>query len=376
MMKKVLTISGTRPEAIKIAPVILELQKHHEKIKTVTCSTGQHRELLKGTFDLFGIDIDYNLDLMVKNQTLTQITAKMFVALSKVFEKEKPDWVLAQGDTTTVMVASIISYYNKVRFGHIEAGLRTGNLYSPYPEEGNRLIADTVSYMLWAPTQKSANNLLDQKTPKERILVTGNTVIDALRLSSEIPFNDENTVISKYKNKKVILITAHRRESFGDELKNIFLAIKELSALYKAITFVFPMHFNPNVRISAKSILENISNVDLIEPLDYLEFINLMKNCFLILTDSGGIQEEAPYFNVPVLVMRKFTERQEGVEAGTSILVGTEKTRIINVTSSIIEDNDKYNKMAKAINPYGDGWASKRIVESIIEDSKNGRTLS
>jgi len=371
-MIKVLTISGTRPEAIKIAPVIRELKQHSDMIQTVNCSTGQHKELLKGIFDLFDVNVDYELNVMVANQTLPLLTSKLFNNLANIFEKVKPDWVLAQGDTTTVMVASVLAYYNKIKFGHIEAGLRTGNLYAPFPEEGNRLISDAVAHKLWAPTQKSADNLLLCGFAQSKISVTGNTVIDALRIVSEISHTKPGPILSRYTGKKIVLVTAHRRESFGKELEDIFNAIKDLALIYQTLTFVFPVHFNPNVRNMAKKILGGVENIDLIEPLDYLSFINLIRTSFLILTDSGGIQEEAPYFNVPVLVLRNLTERPEGIEAGTSLLIGTERNNIVKRCSEVIENkNGLYSNMVEAKNPYGDGFAADRIVRSIIQDEGN-----
>lgn len=367
-MIKVLTISGTRPEAIKIAPVIQELKKHPGSIQTINCSTGQHRELLQGIFDLFNIELDYNLDLMTKDQTLFQITSRLFQGLSEVFEKEKPDWVLAQGDTTTVMVASILSYYGKIKFGHIEAGLRTNDLYSPYPEEGNRIIADSVAHKMWAPTQTSALNLINSGISKENVIVTGNTVIDSLRIASEKTYDIENADFKRYSDQKIVLITAHRRESFGTEMDNIYNAIKTLALKYEDLVFVYPVHFNPNVKDLAKKVLGNIPNIELIEPINYLPFIHLMKKSYLILTDSGGLQEEAPFFNVPVLVMRNTTERPEGIEAGVSVLLGTTRENIVKITSEVLDNRDIYSKMANAKNPYGDGYASEKIVASILED--------
>jgi UDP-N-acetylglucosamine 2-epimerase (non-hydrolysing) len=367
-MKKVLIIAGTRPEAIKVAPVVLELKKHQDEIVTKSCCTGQHRELLSGIFDLFGVKPDYNLDLMTQDQTLSEIASKMFLELSKVIEKESPDWVLAQGDTVTAMAASVLSYYNKIKFGHIEAGLRTGDLYSPYPEEGNRVIADAVAYKLWAPTSEARAALINSGLDKNKITVTGNTIIDALKIVSERDYDYKNSPIGQFEGKKIILITAHRRESFGSDLENMCSAVKELAAIYKDMVFVYPVHLNPNVRKVVNCTLQGVPNIYLIEPMEYLDFVHLMKNSFLILTDSGGIQEEAPFFNVPVLVMRKKTERNEGIKAGVSMLVGTDKRRIIDVASLLIEDNGVYNKMAHSVSPYGNGDASRYIVEEVLEN--------
>ncbi len=366
-MIKVLTISGTRPEAIKIAPVIQELNKRRDSIRIVNCSTGQHRELLQGIFGLFGLVPDIQLELMTKDQSLYQITSKLFQGLSEVFEKEKPDWVLAQGDTTTVMVASILSYYGKIKFGHIEAGLRTNDLFAPYPEEGNRIIADHMAHRLWAPTEISASNLIKNGFSDEKISVTGNTVIDSLRIVSELSLDQSSEITHKYKDKKLVLITAHRRESFGKDMHNMLNAIKRLALKYQDLVFVYPVHFNPNVRNIAKKILGDIPNMELIEPLNYLPFIQLMKRSYLILTDSGGLQEEAPFFNIPVLVMRNTTERPEGINAGVSVLVGTNEEDIVRTASNIIDNKRNYGRMASSTNPYGDGFASARIVDSILE---------
>jgi UDP-N-acetylglucosamine 2-epimerase (non-hydrolysing) len=366
-MIKVLTIFGTRPEAIKVAPVIIELLKHPNNIKVITCSTGQHRELLEGIFNLFKIRLDYDLKLMMDNQSLFQITNKLFKGLTSVIEKEKPDWILAQGDTTSVMVASILSYYGKIKFGHIEAGLRTNNLYSPFPEEGNRIIADNIAHRLWAPTTISAENLIKGGINKSKIIITGNTVIDSLRIASEMPDNFDNSISKKYLGKKLVLITVHRRESFGTGLINIFEAIRSLAKTYSGLTFVYPVHFNPNVRKFANELLKNIQNLDLIEPIPYIYFIHLMKQSHLILTDSGGLQEEAPFFNVPVLVMRDTTERPEGIHAGVAALIGTKKDKIIEEVKKVLDNKTIYKNMTTAVNPYGDGFAAKRIVKSIIE---------
>jgi UDP-N-acetylglucosamine 2-epimerase (non-hydrolysing) len=367
-MKKILIIAGTRPEAIKVAPVILELKKYPKRIAVKTCCTGQHRELLRGIFDLFGIEPDYNLELMTQNQTLSEITAKMFLELNKVIEKESPDWILAQGDTATVMVASVLSYYHRIKFGHIEAGLRTGDLYSPYPEEGNRIIADAVAYKLWAPTRQARAALIKSGADKNKITVTGNTVIDALKIVSKIKYDYKNSILGQYEGKKIVLITAHRRESFGLDFENMCGAIRDLAAKYKEMAFVYPVHLNPNVRKIVNSTLRGVPNISLIEPLEYLDFVNVMKKSFLILTDSGGVQEEAPYFDVPALVMRKKTERNEGVKAGVSMVVGTGRKKIVAAASVLIEDAAAYKKMAQSKNPYGDGCASRYIVREILEN--------
>ena len=367
-MKKVLVIAGTRPEVIKVAPVVLELNKHTDQIKTVLCCTGQHRELLSGIFDLFGLTVDHNLDLMVQNQTLSGIASRMFPALEEIIRTESPDWILAQGDTVTVMVASILSYYSGIKFGHIEAGLRTGDLHSPYPEEGNRMIADTVAHRLWTPTEKSRTTLINSGIDPAKIKVTGNTVIDALKIAVGLRYNYQSSPVSYLNGEKIVLVTAHRRESFGSDMENIYLAVREIARTFKDMVFVCPVHLNPNVREVVNKTIRGVSNIHLHEPLDYQDFIHLMKKSFLVLTDSGGIQEEAPFFDVPVLVIRNKTERLEGVEAGVAILVGTEKQQIIDGATQLIENNELYNNMAKSANPYGDGNAAKHIVAEIVED--------
>ncbi|MHC5163820.1 MAG: non-hydrolyzing UDP-N-acetylglucosamine 2-epimerase [Planctomycetota bacterium] len=367
-MPKIIIIAGTRPEVIKVAPVLLELQKHRSHIETIFCCTGQHRELLNGLFDLFGLTADYNLDLMAADQTLSEITSRMFSGLEKMIQKESPDWILAQGDTATVMTASVLSYYHRIKFGHIEAGLRTGDLYSPYPEEGNRMIADAVAHRLWAPTEKCRNALVNAGIDQKKIRVTGNTVVDALKIVAGFDYDYKNSPIGHYNGEKIVLVTAHRRESFGPGLENICLALKTLSRKFEDTNFVYPVHLNPNVRAAVNKTIQGVRNIHLLEPLNYQDFIHLMKKSFLILTDSGGIQEEAPFFNIPVLVMRNKTERSEGVDAGVSMLVGTDKEQIIDDASRLIGDRDLYRAMATSPSPYGDGKASKYIVKEILED--------
>jgi UDP-N-acetylglucosamine 2-epimerase (non-hydrolysing) len=367
-MRKVLIIAGTRPEAIKVAPVMLELKKHQDQIKTVFCCTGQHRELLSGIFDLFDLTVDHNLALMAPNQTLSGIASRMFSSLEKIIRAESPDWILAQGDTATVMVASVLSYYNNIKFGHIEAGLRTGDLYSPYPEEGNRMIADAVAHRLWTPTEKSYTALVDSGIDRAKIKVTGNTVIDALKIAAGLHYNYESSPMSYLNGEKIVLVTAHRRESFGPDMESICLAVKDMARTFKNMVFIYPVHPNPNVREVVNKTIRGVANIHLIEPLDYQDFIHLMKKSFLILTDSGGLQEEAPFFDVPVLVMRNKTERLEGVEAGVAMLVGTDKKQIIDGVTRLVEDSELYNAMANSVSPYGDGDASKYIVREILED--------
>lgn len=366
----ILTILGTRPEAIKMAPVIKKLDKYEDQISSLVCVTGQHRQMLDQVLSLFDIQPDYDLDIMQPNQALSQLTADLFSKLDPVVKETRPDWILAQGDTTTVLVASLIAFYNRIPFGHVEAGLRTGNLAKPFPEEMNRRVADSISELLFAPTQRSRQALLDEGLSDEKILVTGNTVIDALLKAAELPYHWSSAILSSIpENAQIVMITAHRRESFGAPLREICFAIKELALQFErdGVHFVYPVHMNPNVQQPASEILSDLVNVSLTEPLDYLSLVNLMKRSRLILTDSGGIQEEAPSLGVPVLVMRDATERPEGIEAGVSKLVGTDAKRIVKETERLLKNQGAHSAMASAVNPYGDGHASERIVKAIIE---------
>jgi len=368
----ILSILGTRPEAIKMAPVIKELDKYKNQVHSLVCVTGQHREMLDQVLTLFNIDPDYDLGVMRPDQALSQLTAELFSGLDSTVRGTKPDWVLAQGDTTTVLVASLVAFYERIPFGHVEAGLRTGDLSQPFPEEMNRRIADSIAHLHFAPTERNRQALLREGLPADKIIVTGNTVIDALLSIAAMPFDWSSGPLAGIPNDgKIVLITAHRRESFGTPLKEICLAIKELAHKFQSqgIHFVYPVHMNPKVRHAVEKILSNIDNVSLIEPLDYLSLVHLMKGSLLIMTDSGGIQEEAPSFGVPVLVMRKTTERPEGVDAGVSKVVGTEKTRICEEAERLLTDPAAYATMSKGTNPYGDGKAAGRIVSSLLEYS-------
>jgi UDP-N-acetylglucosamine 2-epimerase len=371
-MLTVLSIMGTRPEAIKMAPVIKELDKYKNQVHSLVCVTGQHREMLDQVLTLFDIQPDYDLGVMRPDQALSQLTAELFSGLDSTVKGAKPDWILAQGDTTTVLVASLVAFYERIPFGHVEAGLRTGDLSQPFPEEMNRRIADSIAHLHFAPTERNRQALLLEGRPADNIIVTGNTVIDALLSIVAMPFDWSSGPLAGIPNDgKIILLTAHRRESFGIPLKEICLAIKELAHQFQSqgIHFVYPVHMNPKVRHAVEKILSNIDNVSLIEPLDYLSLVHLMKGSLLIMTDSGGIQEEAPSFGVPVLVMRKTTERPEGVDAGVSKVVGTEKTRICEEAERLLTDPAAYATMSKGINPYGDGKAAGRIVSSLLEYS-------
>jgi UDP-N-acetylglucosamine 2-epimerase (non-hydrolysing) len=372
-MLKVLSIIGTRPEAIKLAPVIRELDRRGDDIRSVVCVTAQHREMLDQILDLFAIRPDYDLDLMRADQDLTLLTASLLEGLAPVVNEVKPDWILAQGDTTTVLAAALIAFYRKVPFGHVEAGLRTGDLNQPFPEELNRRVADSIASLLFAPTEQNRRILLGEGIADERILVTGNTVVDALMEISAHPQESKLPPLCDLpKDQSLVLITAHRRESFGPQLKDICLAVRELALRFQdaGVHFVYPVHPNPNVRLPVSEILSGISNVSLIDPVDYKAMVQLMKRSILILTDSGGIQEEAPSLRVPVLVMRRSTERPEGVAAGVVRLVGTDRAPIVAAASYLIENPQARAEMASGVNLYGDGKAAGRIVAALLDHAK------
>ena len=372
--KKVLLIFGTRPEAIKLAPLYKIFKKEDSPFELITCTTGQHKEMLKQVMDIFDITSDIDLDLMKKNQDLTDLTSNILTSVKNVIREVNPDLVVVHGDTTTTFASSLASFYESVPVAHVEAGLRTYNLYEPFPEEFNRQIATKISDLHFAPTELSKKNLLLENIPEEKIFVTGNTVIDSLFLAlnkleedktmSNLIYSEIDSLLGfNSQRESFILITGHRRENFGDGFLNICHAIKELAEKYQNFHFIYPVHLNPNVQKPVTKILKNISNVQLISPLQYLHFLLLLKNCYLVLTDSGGIQEEAPSLGKPVLVMRNTTERPEGVHSNTLKLVGTKKEDIIKNVSELIEKNHLYNEMSNSINPYGDGTASKRISD-------------
>ena len=378
-MKKILITFGTRPEAIKMAPLIKEFEKYRDKVDVRVCVTAQHREMLDQVLDFFEIKTDYDLNIMKKNQDLYDITINILNGIKNILEDVNPDIVLVHGDTTTTFVSSLAAFYKKIKVGHVEAGLRTYNLYSPWPEEANRQLTGVLANFHFAPTEKAKNNLINEGKDEKTIIVTGNTVIDALFLTIEKIRSDyklEKSILEKfkklgisfYKEKKIILVTGHRRENFGEGFKNICYALKELALNNPDVEIIYPVHLNPNVRKPVKDILSNIKNIHLIEPLDYVSFIYLMSKSYLIITDSGGIQEEAPSLGKPVLVMRDTTERPEAVEAGTVKLVGTDRKKIVVETESLLKSLDKYEKMSKAHNPYGDGKASKRIIKFLDEE--------
>jgi len=372
---KVLTVFGTRPEAIKLAPVIKEMGNYPNRICSLTVSTGQHRQMLDQVLDFFEIEPDFDLKIMAPNQKLSQVVMRSLVKLEEIIGEVSPDLLLIQGDTTTVFAASLAAYYKKVKVGHIEAGLRSGDKYQPFPEEINRRLADVLTDFYFAPTERSRNNLIKEGVDGENIYVTGNTVIDALLKVAERDFEFEHPVLSKidFESKKVILVTAHRRESFGEPLRDICRALRELAERRRDLEIIFPVHLNPHVQNIAKEELFGLDNLHLIKPLDYITFVNLMKRCYFILTDSGGIQEEAPSLDKPILVMRDKTERPEAVDAGAAKLVGTQRKTIVREALRLVEDASGYESMARTENPFGDGMASKRIVEAILRKF-NGQT--
>ncbi|PAB58305.1 non-hydrolyzing UDP-N-acetylglucosamine 2-epimerase [Anaeromicrobium sediminis] len=368
---KVMSIFGTRPEAIKMAPLVKEIEKE-ESMESIVCVTAQHREMLDQVLELFSIKPDYDLNIMKPGQSLTQITARALEGLDNVIKEAKPDIILVHGDTTTTLAGSLAAFYHKVKIGHVEAGLRSGNKYSPYPEEMNRTLAGNLADMHFCPTKGNEHNLLNERI-KGNIYLTGNTVIDALFKVIKEDYVFENEVLNNidYKNKKTILLTCHRRENLGQPMEDIFSAIKDVVQEIENVEVIFPVHLNPKVRDLANSILGQVPRVNLIEPLDYEPFANLINKCDLILTDSGGIQEEAPALGKPVLVLRTETERPEAVDAGTVKMAGVERNRVYEMTKKLLEDNEAYKEMANAVNPYGDGNACKRIVEAIKEYFEN-----
>lgn len=367
-MLKILSIFGTRPEAIKMAPVIARLNSYSDAINSRVCITAQHREMLDQVLAVFDIQPDYDLNVMQPGQSLSEVTSRVISKLDPILAQEKPDWVLVQGDTTTTMVGALAAFYHRVKVGHIEAGLRTDNKWQPYPEEINRRMVSVVADLNFAPTQTSKNNLVAEGIDPNSIEVTGNTVIDALWMAVQKPFNFDNSVLADIPwEKEILLLTAHRRESFGKPLKNICQAVRTIAeGNADSVHVVFPVHPNPQVRNTVYPLLGDSSNISLIEPLDYLPFVHLLKRAHLVLTDSGGIQEEAPGFGIPVLVLREITERPEGLQSGTVKLVGTDQTRIISEVKRLLSDSQQYTAMAQAVNPYGDGKAAERIVSALL----------
>ncbi|MEJ5311265.1 MAG: UDP-N-acetylglucosamine 2-epimerase (non-hydrolyzing) [Anaerolineae bacterium] len=367
-MLKVLSIFGTRPEAIKMAPVIKELARHPDRIVSRVCVTAQHREMLDQVLNLFDIVPDYDLDLMRPNQSLAALTARVFAELDAVIAQEQPDWVLVQGDTTTVMVASLVAFYHRVKVGHVEAGLRTYDKWQPFPEEINRKVAGVVADLHFAATETAKANLLREGVDSAAIYVTGNPVIDALKMVAEMPYDMQAGPLAGIPwDKRIILVTAHRRENFGQPLENICTALREIAECYvQDVHLVYPVHLNPNVQGPVYRLLNAVSNITLLPPLDYLPMVHLMKRCTLVLTDSGGLQEEAPGLGKPVLVLRETTERPEAVTAGTARLIGTDVTQIVTWAQRLLDSPAEYDTMARAVNPFGDGKAAMRIVDTLL----------
>lgn len=372
-MKRVLFVFGTRPEAIKMAPVILELKKHPTIFDIKVCVTAQHREMLDQVLNLFEIKPDYDLNIMEPSQSLTDVTCKVLRKLESIIANYQPALLMVHGDTATTMAASLAAYYQKIAVGHIEAGLRTGNIYSPWPEEMNRRLTSVIAHYHFAPTVESKNNLLNEGVMQDRIIVTGNTVIDALLTVVEKINNDDvlrQDMAERFNyldsSKRLILVTGHRRESFGQGFESICNALKVIAKTYKDTEIIYPVHLNPNVREPVNRILKGIPRIHLIEPQEYLPFVYLMQRAYMIITDSGGVQEEAPSLGKPVLVTRNNTERPEAVSAGTVKLVGTDLKTIVLEASSLLEDSNAYDKMSKAHNPYGDGKASQSIVNTLL----------
>lgn len=385
-MKTVLSVFGTRPEAIKMAPLVKELEKHPSAIKSVVCVTAQHRQMLDQVLEIFDIRPDYDLDIMKQGQDLYDVTSRVLLGMRAVLREVSPDIVLVHGDTTTSMAVALAAFYEKIPVGHVEAGLRTRNIYSPWPEEMNRQITGRIASVHFAPTPLSRENLLAENVSPDKISVTGNTVIDALKMVVEKISSDQNMRtglkrklaefgydVSRLESgeRRLVLVTGHRRENFGEGFLNICRALRDLTLKYPDVDFVYPMHLNPNVRKPIGEVFKDnkASNVFFIEPLEYLSFVFLMEKSYLVLTDSGGIQEEAPGLGKPVLVMRDTTERPEAVDAGTVRLVGTDYQKIFDGVSSLLEDSALYNKMSQATNPYGDGKACPRIVERLLSVS-------
>ncbi|MDO6230636.1 UDP-N-acetylglucosamine 2-epimerase (non-hydrolyzing) [Streptococcus parasanguinis] len=361
---KIMVVFGTRPEAIKMAPLVLELQKQKEVIETITVVTAQHRQMLDQVLETFNIVPDYDLDIMGKSQTLLDITSKILNQLDPVIKKEKPDMVLVHGDTTTTFAASLVAFYNQVRIGHVEAGLRTFDKYSPYPEEMNRQMTDDLADLYFAPTGESKTNLLKENHPESSIVVTGNTAIDALKLTVQEDYHHE--VLDQLDpDKKVILVTMHRRENQGQPMRAVFGALREMVDQEPTIEVVYPVHLSPAVQEAANDLLGEHDRIHLIEPLDVLDFHNLASRSYFIMSDSGGVQEEAPSLGKPVLVLRDTTERPEGVKAGTLKLVGTDPAVVKTTMTELLSNESLYLEMANARNPYGDGKASERIVQAI-----------
>ena len=363
-MINVMTIFGTRPEAIKMAPLVKELEERNE-IESIVCVTAQHREMLDQVLTVFDIKPDYDLNIMKQGQTLSEITSRVLLGLEEIIQKEKPNIILVHGDTTTTFAGALAAFYNQVDIGHVEAGLRTWDKYSPFPEEMNRQMVDRMTDMYFAPTSVSKNNLIDEGIADEKIYVTGNTAIDAM--STTVKKDYSNPILDWVGDNRMLLLTAHRRENLGEPMRHIFKAIKRIVDEYDDVRVVYPIHKNPKVREVAKEVFGDMNKIKLIEPLEVIDFHNFQNKSYIILSESGGIQEEAPSLGKPVLVLRNTTERPEGISAGTLKLVGTDEDTIYNETKKLLDNKFEYEKMSKASNPYGDGKASVRIVDAIID---------
>ena len=382
---KIMTVFGTRPEAIKMAPVIRLLRQRANSARSLrdltdapspiilTCITAQHREMLDPILQLFEIRPSYDLNIMQEDQSLVDITTNVLSSLEPVIAHEKPDWILVQGDTTTAMAAALSAFYRQVRVGHIEAGLRSWDKAHPFPEEMNRKVIDDISDLHFAPTETARQNLLREGVPAASIHITGNTVIDALHLAATLPFDLGQLGIARWdmlvQSSKLILVTAHRRENLGAALEQICAALRDIAERYRhEVTILYPVHLNPNVQSTVHRLLAQVPNIVLLPPLEYLPLVHLMRHAYLVLTDSGGIQEEAPTFGKPVLVLRQVTERPEGVAAGIAKVIGTDRARIVAESTRLLDDRTEYERMARAVNPYGDGHAAERIVEALLCD--------
>jgi len=366
-IKKIAVVFGTRPDTIKMAPIILELQKHPEQFKVIPIATAQHRQMLDQVLDVFKIKSSYDLDIMAPKQTLSSLTAKIITGLDEIFTAEKPDMVLVQGDTTTTCIGSLAAFYHQIPVGHIEAGLRTNDKANPFPEEINRRITGCITDLHFAPTATAKQSLLRENVDPATIFVTGNTVVDALEFTVRNNYKFAVPVLGEIvnKGKKIVLVTMHRRENWGMPMAGASRAIRRLAQKYPDLEFLFPVHMNPIVREVVYPILDNMPNVYLIEPLDYLDFVNIMAKSYLIFTDSGGVQEEGPHFGIPILVLRSVTERPDAVNYGTVKLVGLEEENIFNTAVQLIDNKDEYRKMANAVNPYGDGLSAIRTIKII-----------
>lgn len=363
---KVMAIFGTRPEAIKMAPVVRELLKHPE-IETKVCLTAQHREMLDQVVDLFQLPVDYDLDIMKQGQSLYDITDRVLLGLKEVLEKEKPDLVLVHGDTTTTFSATLAAFYQQIDVGHVEAGLRTGNMYSPFPEEANRRLTSVLTALHFAPTETARQNLLKENQKDDHIFTVGNSVIDALLATVKKDYVFEDKELQEIEeHKRIILVTTHRRENLGEPMRNVYRALRRLVQTVPDTEVVFPVHRNPLVRQAVKEVLDGVPGIHLVDPMEYEPFTNLMARSAIILTDSGGIQEEAPSLGKPVLVLRDTTERSEAVASGTVKLVGTDEDKVYNTAYKLLTDEEAYREMAESINPYGDGHTSERIVQAIL----------